>query len=154
MMIITPCFPCMNCSHNVSATTLKIIQNKFRKGYLTIQSIKNKKKQWPDLFKKTNFFKSYHHFIEISISANNKTDYIIWKGHVESKLRKLTKQFEDDYSTKYVALHPFPYPTETVDNSKEFNYCCFYYYGIRCISKDPQDKEKVIDLRQHVDFLI
>lgn len=64
------------------------------------------------MFKPFNFFKKYKHFIEINIVASNKNDHIVWKGHVESRLRKLTKIFETFTNNKLIEVHPHPNPFE------------------------------------------
>ncbi|KRX06456.1 Nucleotidyltransferase, class I, C-terminal-like [Pseudocohnilembus persalinus] len=125
MMVITPCFPCMNAAHNVSKTTLKIIQKQFAKAYKKVQQIRvetiNYLQQIPNnqllssdivkkfynqldslqdkykaLLQKSEFFVHYKQFIQIIVLAQNQVDFNIWQGHVESKIRKLTHLFESD----------------------------------------------------------
>lgn len=111
-MIITPSFPCMNCAHNVSPTTLKIIQQQLQYGNRILNKIKTGEKTYSDLFKPFNFFKRYKHFVQISILATNQNDHLVWKGHVESRLRKLTKNFESTVNSKLIEVHPYPTPFE------------------------------------------
>lgn len=67
MPIITPAFPHMNSTYNVSQFTKKAIFIEFEKALLIIEHLINKTGSpdlsWKRLFKKFNFFKSYTHFI-------------------------------------------------------------------------------------------
>jgi poly(A) polymerase len=50
MMIITPCFPCMNCSHNVSPTTLRIVQKELYIASSLFRQVREKKKPLSAIF--------------------------------------------------------------------------------------------------------
>lgn len=69
MPIITPAFPSMNTTHNVSNSTKRAIMTEFEKGVKIVDFlIENRGKTaltWKRLFKKFNFFKAYSHFIQI-----------------------------------------------------------------------------------------
>ncbi len=93
-MIITPRFPCTNCAYNVSTSTLRVIREQLIYANNLMTGIKNGKCSWESLFAKLNFFREYRHFIEIDVLAKYKKDFHSWKGHVESRLRKLTKLLE------------------------------------------------------------
>ena len=69
--IITPAFPSMNSTYNVSLTTRNIMITEMEKAMeITKHMMKqktNNKTSWKRLFKKFPFFKAYSHFIQISI---------------------------------------------------------------------------------------
>lgn len=61
-----------------------------------------------------------------------------WKGHVESKLRKLTKFLEDPNYLKYFEAHLYPFSFkrnylegENDEVGKEFRYGESFYYGLK-----------------------
>ncbi|EGR32994.1 nuclear poly polymerase npap nucleotidyltransferase protein binding, putative [Ichthyophthirius multifiliis] len=144
MMIITPCFPCMNCAHNVSSTTLRIIQEQLWHGYETICKIQNGSKNYSDLFKSFKFFKKYKHFLEIKILATNKNDYTVWKGHVESGLRKLTRLFESPQYMNLLEVHPYPsyienFLDDTQSQKNKYKFQCKYYYGLMCLQSENNE---------------
>jgi poly(A) polymerase len=61
MPIITPAFPSMNSSYNISESTKHVILTELEKGALITQAIMepNSKITWKRLFKKINFFSAY-----------------------------------------------------------------------------------------------
>jgi len=67
--IITPAFPSMNSTFNVSLITRNVIITELEKGMEITKHIMEKKINnkitWNRLFKKFPFFKAYQHFIQI-----------------------------------------------------------------------------------------
>ena len=65
--IITPAFPSMNSTYNVSLTTRNIMLTEFEKAMDITKHIMEKRNKakvsWKRLFKKFPFFKAYQHFI-------------------------------------------------------------------------------------------
>jgi len=133
MMVITPAFPCMNSTYNVSSTTLKVISAHLKEGWDIIFRGTNERKpvDWKKLFEKYEFFKSYYHFIEITIGSDSETrePYIKWRSLVESKLRYFTKGFEFFEFDKQLDIRPYPVPFEC-DNDT-FKYGVSYYIGVK-----------------------
>ncbi|KAI5382729.1 Nuclear poly(A) polymerase 1, variant 5 [Lathyrus oleraceus] len=91
MPIITPAYPCMNSSYNVSSSTLRIITEEFKRGGEICEDMEAKKKaDWDTLFESFPFFEAYKNYLQIDISAENPDDLRNWKGWVMSRLRQLT----------------------------------------------------------------
>lgn len=67
--IITPAFPSMNSTYNVSLTTRNVMITEIEKGMKIAEHIMkrnpNTKITWKRLFKKFPFFSAYNHFIQI-----------------------------------------------------------------------------------------
>ena len=67
--IITPAFPSMNSTYNVSLTTRNVMITELEKAMEITNHImkkqNNSKITWKRLFKKFPFFKAYQHFIQI-----------------------------------------------------------------------------------------
>ncbi|GLT48180.1 hypothetical protein SLA2020_218210 [Shorea laevis] len=98
MPIITPAYPCMNSSYDVSLSTLRVMVEQFKCGNRMCE-IELNKAQW------------------------NADDLLAWKGWVESRLRQLTLKIERDTNGM---LQCHPYPNEYVDISKQFPHCAFF----------------------------
>lgn len=146
MNIITPAFPSMNSSHTVSLITSEILRRAFRKGYKTIRFILNKQKEWDCLFEKLPFFDKYPLFLEISIlAAQNEGDFLVWKGHYESRLRKLLRFFENLRLQKLVTFRLNPIGYDRKDS--EYAFCVSYYIGIK-IREDQANHAKLLRMKE------
>lgn len=78
MPILTPAYPSMNSTHNVSVSTKNAILTELQKGLQISEALlkrdeKGKKEfpglSWKRLFKKFNFFGAYPHFVMITVLA-------------------------------------------------------------------------------------
>ncbi|XP_051194574.1 nuclear poly(A) polymerase 4 isoform X1 [Lolium perenne] len=123
MPIITPGYPCMNSSYNVSSSTLRVIMEQFKLGNKICQEIDLHKASWAVLFEPLNFFEAYTKYLVVDIVADDDDDLRLWKGWVESRLRQLTLKIERD--TKGM-LQCHPYPCEYANPSVQCAHCSFY----------------------------
>ncbi|GKV03477.1 hypothetical protein SLEP1_g15768 [Rubroshorea leprosula] len=123
MPIITPAYPCMNSSYNVSLSTLRVMMEQFKCGNRICQEIELNKAQWSALFEPYFFFEAYKNYLQVDMVASDADDLLIWKGWVESRLRQLTLKIERDTNGM---LHCHPYPNEYADTSKQFPHCAFF----------------------------
>lgn len=140
MMVITPAFPVMNATRKVSKTNLNVMKEQLAIGKEIVQ---NKPVDWKKLFERVDFFNEYYNFIEVSILANDESEYRKWRGLVESQIIVLTKGLEnkieyDDHPRK-LQLRPYPVDFDVPD--KDFKYCICYYYGLK-FQKPPADGGK------------
>ncbi|PXF41429.1 Poly(A) polymerase [Gracilariopsis chorda] len=126
MPIITPAYPSMNTTHNVSGSTLEIMKEEIARGLKICQGIEELSKResvegdrkggldaWQDLFKLSEFFVSYKRFLQIDVSADDKESFKVWKGTVESKLRLLIRNLEECESVRKVRPYPPGYDNNT-----------------------------------------
>ncbi|KAL4604471.1 hypothetical protein ACB092_10G196000 [Castanea dentata] len=123
MPIITPAYPCMNSSYNVSASTLRVMMEQFHHGNKICEEIELNKAQWSALFDPYIFFEAYKNYLQVDIIAADVDDLLAWKGWVESRLRQLTLKIERDTNGM---LQCHPYPNEYVDMSKPCPHCAFF----------------------------
>ncbi|KAI3786120.1 hypothetical protein L1987_45250 [Smallanthus sonchifolius] len=123
MPIITPAYPCMNSSYNVSASTLRVMTDQFLFGNRICEAIELNKAQWPALFEPYMFFESYRNYLQVDIVAANADDLRSWKGWVESRLRQLTLMIESDTLGK---LHCRPYPHDYSNPLKQCSHGAFF----------------------------
>ncbi|CAH9076655.1 unnamed protein product [Cuscuta europaea] len=123
MPIITPAYPCMNSSYNVSPSTLRVMMDQFEFGNKICEEIELNKSQWGSLFEPYFFFEVYKNYLQVDIIAADNYDLLAWKGWVESRLRQLTLKIERDTNGM---LQCHPYPNEFVDTSKPCPHCAFF----------------------------
>ncbi|TXG68811.1 hypothetical protein EZV62_003746 [Acer yangbiense] len=123
MPIITPAYPCMNSSYNVSTSTLRAMMDQFQYGNKICEDVELNKAQWSSLFEPYLFFESYKNYLQVDIIAEDADDLRAWRGWVESRLRQLTLMIERDTFGK---LQCHPYPQEYVDSSKPCAHCAFF----------------------------
>ncbi|XP_021745850.1 nuclear poly(A) polymerase 1-like [Chenopodium quinoa] len=146
MPIITPAYPCMNSSYNVSASTLRIMTEEFQRGYEICEAMESNKGDWDSLFEPYPFFTAYGNYLQIDINAENADDYQKWKGWVESRLRTLTLKIERH---TYNMLQCHPHPGEFTDESKPFH--SSYFMGLQSIKEVPAGEREQFDIRMTVD---
>ncbi|XP_009125368.1 nuclear poly(A) polymerase 4 isoform X1 [Brassica rapa] len=123
MPIITPAYPCMNSSYNVSQSTLRVMTEQFQFGNNILQEIELNKQHWSSLFEQYMFFEAYKNYLQVDIVAADAEDLLAWKGWVESRFRQLTLKIERD-TNGMLMCHP--QPNEYVDASREFLHCAFF----------------------------
>jgi len=105
MPVITPAFPAMNSTHNVTETTKRILLDEFRRGYEVVKSVEAGKIGWNEVHEPFPYFVQFHHFLWLEVLAKTEEVYLKFSGWVESKLRILTKQLE---SINGMIIHPNP----------------------------------------------
>ncbi|KAM3241462.1 hypothetical protein ACQJBY_054408 [Aegilops geniculata] len=123
MPIITPGYPCMNSSYNVSSSTLRVIKEQFKLGNKICQEIDLNKASWTALFEPFNFFEAYTKYLVVDIVADTDDDLRLWKGWVESRLRQLTLKIERDTNGM---LQCHPYPCDYSNPTLQCAHCSFY----------------------------
>ncbi|KAA8541735.1 hypothetical protein F0562_022887 [Nyssa sinensis] len=147
MPIITPAYPCMNSSYNVSVSTLRVMMEQFQFGNKICKEIELNKAQWTSLFEPYLFFESYKNYLQVDIVAADVDDLRAWKGWVESRLRQLTLMIERD---TYAKLQCHPYPHDYVDSSKQCSHCAFFM-GLQRKQGEIIQEGQQFDIRGTVD---
>lgn len=119
MNIVTPAWPQMNSSYNISISTRSVIVNIFKKKYNEILSNRAMMIQqneqlmynsWLRFYRKFEFFKAYDQYIEIVIVCKeNDAQFLKWKGFIESKIRLLIDKLEQmlKYFNFEIQVWPF-----------------------------------------------
>ena len=107
MPIITPAYPSMCATHNISHTTMKIIMREIKRASAVASEIFNGKVQWKDFFEKHTFFtQDYKYYLSIVSASRTKEAQQVWSGLVQSRVRKLILAIETSNAGIEVA-HPF-----------------------------------------------
>ncbi|CAJ1951077.1 unnamed protein product [Sphenostylis stenocarpa] len=123
MPIITPAYPCMNSSYNVSTSTLRVMMEQFQFGNKICGDVELNKGCWKALFEPYGFFESYTNYLQVDVVAADVDDLRNWKGWVGSRLRQLTLMIERDTFGK-LQCHPFH--QEYTDTSRQCAHCAFF----------------------------
>lgn len=151
MPIITPAFPSMNSTYNVSHSTLSVMLLEFEKAaMITSELNKNKGNSqitWKRLFKKFPFFRAYEHFIEIHVLSKNEDDHKKWLGFAETKVKKLLKNLEMFDRKIGECLEFRPWPKSTTLRNDDFPFNDVFYIGMR-VKGGCLPKKELIDLTE------
>ncbi|CAK9158824.1 unnamed protein product [Ilex paraguariensis] len=123
MPIITPAYPCMNSSYNVSTSTLRVMVDQFQFGNKICGDVELNRVHWRALFEPYLFFEAYRNYLQVDIVAADDDDLLAWKGWIESRFRQLTLKIERDTCGM---LQCHPYPNEYIDTSKPCPHCAFF----------------------------
>lgn len=128
MPIITPAFPSMNSTHNVTHTTLRVITDELQRAYQIIQDIENDKATWHDVWSPFLFFDKHKHFIQVKMLSNNEQAFHKWIGWIESKLRFLVRKLE---TFKGLQVRPWPKAIQEQGEAKDgFSFAQSMYIGL------------------------
>lgn len=114
MPILTPAYPSMCATHNVSQSTFKVMQREFQRGYeVTDRILRSQDHEWKELFEEADFFSRYKWYLTVIASSDAEDRMHLWSGTVESKLRLLVGMLEENTPIINYA-HPFIKPVEKV----------------------------------------
>jgi len=105
MPVITPAYPSMCATHNVTMSTQTIMTQEFKRATDIVEYIMVGVKQWPELFAKHDFFQKYRYYLQVIASSNSEERQRKWSGLVESRLRQLVMKLE--LVDNLVLAHPF-----------------------------------------------
>ncbi|ODV92333.1 hypothetical protein CANCADRAFT_56050 [Tortispora caseinolytica NRRL Y-17796] len=106
MPVITPAYPSMCATHNITMSTQKIILDEMARAGKIVDEIMQNKRPWSDFFVKHDFFHKYKYYLTIRASTTGGAEQqSLWHGLVNSKLRHLVTKLE---LLDTIALaHPF-----------------------------------------------
>ena len=152
MPILTPAYPSMNSTYNVSSATLKLLKSEIQRG-LAIVSRLTLDSNDPDhifeeLVTKTDFFWRYKHYLQVTLEAATSAALRSWLGLCESKLRHFLVQLNMTPNTN-VSATLFPDSFATTAN---IHRRCFFI-GLELAEtkeKEKEKKEKRCDLSEAV----
>ena len=95
MPVITPAYPSMCATHNITSSTQKVILSEFQRGIEVMNGINSGSKSWSDLFERHDFFFKYKFYLCIvAATKSNYEEHLKYGGMVESKLRLLVQKLE------------------------------------------------------------
>ncbi len=109
MPIITPSYPQINSTYNVTYSTRAIMIDEIKRGLETCKMINVDGGDWSALFEPQNFFNKYKHFIILIITSLHKEHYTEWVRLVESKIRHLVLNLEKNQYIDIAHINPQGY---------------------------------------------
>jgi len=111
MPIITPAYPQQNSTYNVTMSTRTIMVDEFQKALEVTKRIFENQEEWSALFKRSDFFQKYKHYIVLLAAAGSEEHHIEWVGLVESKIRLLIGNIlEKNPLIKLAHVNPETFP--------------------------------------------
>lgn len=78
MPIITPSYPSMCATHNVTASTQRIILGEFKMAAEMVEKIMAGAAPWSLLFQPHSFFQNYDHYLQIIVSSDSYDNQLKW----------------------------------------------------------------------------
>ncbi|GAA5878168.1 hypothetical protein JCM3774_004317 [Rhodotorula dairenensis] len=115
MPIITPAYPSMCSTHNVTLSTQQIMTAEFKRAAEIVDKVFVGTAKWAELFQPHDFFSKYRYYLQITASSSNADVQLKWSGTVESRIRQLVMKLE--YVDTLLLAHPF------VKSFDRTNYC-------------------------------
>lgn len=95
MPVITPAYPSMCSTHNITSSTQKVIIQELKRGGSILDDIVTGTKVWADFFAKHTFFNQYKYYLSIVAATKGTAEnHLKWSGLVESKVRFLVQKLE------------------------------------------------------------
>ncbi|KAJ2547094.1 polynucleotide adenylyltransferase [Coemansia sp. RSA 1933] len=105
MPIITPAYPSMCATHNVTQSTQRIIMSEFKRGLEISEKIVRGDTGWEELFAKHDFFRRYKFYLQVNVSSTSEDTQNMLHGLVESRVRRYVGFLEG--VDLIVLAHPF-----------------------------------------------
>lgn len=102
MPVITPSYPSMCATHNITESNKKVIIREFKRGMDICTKLSTGETTWKDLIAKHDFFHRYKFYlILLATTKGTEEEHLKWSGCVESKVRLLVTKLEN---TPYIDL--------------------------------------------------
>lgn len=133
MPIITPAYPSMCATFNITHSSKAVIQKELDFFAEQVEQIMLGKLPWKSLFVKHTFFtQDYKYYIIVNAASMTKENSKIWGGFVESKIRllvqslerhasiQLARPFNKGYERKHRCSHNYDEWPKILDGSLEY----------------------------------
>lgn len=104
-----------------------------------MEAVEKGKSSWTEVYKSATFFSDHRSYLKIEVLSKTPQVFTKWLGWIESKLRHLVKQLEQN---PYVQVRPWPNHTAFQDN--EWPHATAVFMGLTITPKTP------VELRQPV----
>ena len=78
MPIITPAYPSMCATHNVTMSTLTIMMQELNRAADLTDQILAGNSKWDSLFEKHDFFQRYKYYLQVIVSSDKIDDHRLW----------------------------------------------------------------------------
>ena len=78
MPIITPAYPTMCATHNMTNSTFRIVIGECKRAAQIMDKIMIGSKPWDALFQSHTFFENYRHYLQIVVSSDDASRQLRW----------------------------------------------------------------------------
>jgi poly(A) polymerase len=79
MPVITPNYPCMCSTHNITRSTKAVILREMERAKGILEDIMNHKSSWNRLFEPHSFFtQDYRYYLRVMAAARSKDEQLKW----------------------------------------------------------------------------
>lgn len=78
MPLITPAYPSMCATHNVTSSTQTVMTKEFARAADITDRILISKTPWSTLFEEHNFFGMYKFYLQVVVSCGDKEGFLKW----------------------------------------------------------------------------
>lgn len=131
MPIITPAYPSMNSSYNVTESTLWLMSKEFvaADAICARQVPLGASIDWSELFQPFPFFSNYKNYIMVQVSAQTEDNHVKWEGWCQSRLRYLMGNIQN-YTMGSLILHPWPFEIHDPALKAKGEYASFFFLGM------------------------
>lgn len=147
MPIITPAFPCMNSTHNVSETTKRIVVDEISRAGKVVDQVEQGAAEYVDVYRALPFFSMFKVYLLIEVFAKSPAVFLRWFGWIESKLRHLVRHLE-----RIPCVQVRPWPNHLQFKHAEWQHTTAVFMGLTIAKRTDDDKSAgvTVDLRQPV----
>ncbi|KAJ3236758.1 polynucleotide adenylyltransferase [Chytriomyces hyalinus] len=94
MPIITPAYPSMCTTHNLSKSNFNLIMHEITRGATIVERISAGTGSWEQLVEPLSFRSLYEDYLQIVATSDSFEHQFVWSGWVESRIRQLSKRLE------------------------------------------------------------
>ncbi|KAL8284230.1 hypothetical protein RQP46_004979 [Phenoliferia psychrophenolica] len=105
MPIITPAYPAMCSTHNVTVSTQSVMTAEFKRASDIVDKVFVGSATWSDLFLRDDFFTQYRYYLQVTAMSSSAQTQLKWSGTVESRIRQLVMKLE--YVETIKLAHPY-----------------------------------------------
>lgn len=78
MPIITPAYPSMCSTHNVTYSTFEVMKAELKRAAEIVDEIASGHAEWPQLFEQHDFFTRYRNYLQITASSTTPEAQLKW----------------------------------------------------------------------------
>ena len=138
--IITPAYPCMNSSYNVSDSTKRVMALEFERGLRIMNEIERQKTpKYEQLFEPAPFFTLYKNYLQIDVASASEEQQNVWLGWATSRMRQLVMKVER-CTNGALQVHPNPKEFTLSETATSF------FMGLHKMPKTEDGVQRQVDL--------
>ncbi|ORD93587.1 PAP [Enterospora canceri] len=135
MPVITPAYPSMCATHNISQSTADLITHEIQRAKDIASEADGDMKKFITIFNSTDFFRKYKLYVNVKIEADSE-NMKAWIGYVESKVRVLCNKLD----TNSLIVATIPFPKAFIGETQ-----CNFFAGISVLRTSNASKRVYVD---------